>query len=1257
MAAQAVSCSVQSPQTRPFREGAACRPRAVRAAAAVPRPQQAAAAAAAALPAALAAAPALAATEVAGQLADSGSVSLALGGGAAIVALSAALAVKKYFDTAGFERWNKIYGETEEVNKVQLDIRQGHAQTVDKVLRWLAEEGGVRGTTVCDAGCGTGSLAIPLALAGAAVSASDISAAMAGEAQRRYDAAVAAGAKAPEVAPLFEAKDLESCSGRYHTVTCLDDKADAMVSHLASLAEERLIISFAPKTLGYSILKRIGELFPGPSKATRAYLHAEADVEAALNRAGFKGGQAAALPPEARALIDGGHRCEGGFSGGHAWLFSRSHLVVWRPGGAGHAAVRELPYPSAGLRHWAAVVPGAGGRLAVVLAAEDGNVSLWPSFAEGGELATARLGGAARVTALAIGPAPAAAGSGLLAAIATEDGSVHLLRAYEGLEAAWSQLEQEGCARSRSPSPAVTAPAPGGVLARLAGLVQHASPPAGQAEAPRALPTQERAVALALLEAPTAASGGAPQLLLLVCRRTVLEGWDCGGDDGARLLWSLPLAVELGRRTGGEGALLLDLALGAPAGAGAGAAASALALASSDVGLCLAVLALPGGQQQEPPRVQRHMPLDHEPAGLAQRLHVSPAGGSGADAGAALLWQHRGAASLADLESGDLAPLAGYREVLGAAPAPGTADAWLLLDAAGLHVARAGAAGGGDPAQQQQQQEKEQEPAADVPAVFAVLQAACLGSLGAAAMAQQLAALGALRGAGPDNAIARYSRHLLDVLPKIMALGAGGGETVGEQLAEKRGKHGLLLQQLSEGGVLARLHPPVLRCLLEDGRRLGAAELEDQLIKARAKAPGAAAPATAGTGSEPFPLRDAIEAAGRACMAAVAGGGDREPWGVFYACPSVTLDAFFAQVAAAAGATGGGSLPAAATAAPQLEAVAQLARGGVLAALAGAEEQRAQQQSFFPAAAAAAASGVDGAEWQAGPGARAALRALAGACARLLPALQRLAPDRAPDCAALLFDLAERLLIAHAAAVEAAAPSERGAEKKEYDAAREATLSCLFDHAASLLRAGVPGWDVQLQRVESLAEAHGGYRQLFDVAQLTGDWPRLHQHMAVLRGDALTPPLTLYVFQEGREPRQAIVALQAYAAAGRRFQLEHRGAFAAAWARLAGATDWAEVAAARRGASDAEYRALLASQPLFQAAAVGYARGDLRGAMPASQVAALLDDAAAGWAPGAREAQAAAFQAGCAASPPPPGEELAAGGPGGGARSPEAMEA
>jgi magnesium-protoporphyrin O-methyltransferase len=57
------------------------------------------------------------------------------------------------------------------------------------------------------------------------------------------------------------------------TVDVVQDKADAMIAHLASLSNEKVIVSFAPKTLAYSILKRIGELFPGPSKATRAYLH------------------------------------------------------------------------------------------------------------------------------------------------------------------------------------------------------------------------------------------------------------------------------------------------------------------------------------------------------------------------------------------------------------------------------------------------------------------------------------------------------------------------------------------------------------------------------------------------------------------------------------------------------------------------------------------------------------------------------------------------------------------------------------------------------------------------------------------------------------------------------------------------------------------------------------------------------------------------------------------------------------------------
>ena len=196
--------------------------------------------------------------------------------------------VEEYFNNEGFNRWNKIYSESDEVNKVQLDIRDGHGQTVDKVLAWLDADGSASGATFCDAGCGVGSLSLPLAQRGAKVSASDISAAMVGECSRR------AGAAGLELADA-KTSDLESLDGNYDTVTCIDvmihyppDKMKEMVSHLAGLADKRLIISFAPDTWYYRALKKIGELAPGPSKTTRAYLHEEGTVRAAVEAAGFK---------------------------------------------------------------------------------------------------------------------------------------------------------------------------------------------------------------------------------------------------------------------------------------------------------------------------------------------------------------------------------------------------------------------------------------------------------------------------------------------------------------------------------------------------------------------------------------------------------------------------------------------------------------------------------------------------------------------------------------------------------------------------------------------------------------------------------------------------------------------------------------------------------------------------------------------------------------------------------------------------------
>jgi len=197
--------------------------------------------------------------------------------------------VREYFNSTGFDRWKRIYGDGE-VNSVQLDIRTGHQQTVDTVITWLKDDQNLSQLTICDAGCGVGSLSIPLAVEGAKVYASDISAKMVAEAQDRAVISLKNTAN-----PTFTVQDLESLTGNYHTVICLDvlihypqEKADEMISHLCSLARSRIIISFAPKTFWLTILKKIGSFFPGPSKATRAYLHREVDVINILAKNGFK---------------------------------------------------------------------------------------------------------------------------------------------------------------------------------------------------------------------------------------------------------------------------------------------------------------------------------------------------------------------------------------------------------------------------------------------------------------------------------------------------------------------------------------------------------------------------------------------------------------------------------------------------------------------------------------------------------------------------------------------------------------------------------------------------------------------------------------------------------------------------------------------------------------------------------------------------------------------------------------------------------
>ena len=199
--------------------------------------------------------------------------------------------VAQYFNGMGFDRWNRIYSNSNDVNKVQRNIRLGHQKTVNDVLSWIKESGELNGISFCDAGCGVGSLCLPLAAMGVrSISASDISQAMVDETRKRAEVL---GIDLNRLS--LTTSDLESVNGLFHTVICLDvfihypqKAAEEMVFHLCSLSEKRLIVSFAPYTPFLALLKSIGQFFPGPSKTTRAYILREKGIVQAAKKCGFK---------------------------------------------------------------------------------------------------------------------------------------------------------------------------------------------------------------------------------------------------------------------------------------------------------------------------------------------------------------------------------------------------------------------------------------------------------------------------------------------------------------------------------------------------------------------------------------------------------------------------------------------------------------------------------------------------------------------------------------------------------------------------------------------------------------------------------------------------------------------------------------------------------------------------------------------------------------------------------------------------------
>jgi magnesium-protoporphyrin O-methyltransferase len=197
--------------------------------------------------------------------------------------------LRSYFEGPGFDSLSLVYGD-EACDGFRSAIRKGHREVIETVISWLGSSQALEQCSVLDAGCGTGALAVPLALAGARVDAIDFSANMVAAAEER-----ARQAQAPAGRLKFAVGDLAGVRETYDAVVCIDvfaryptEATLGTLKQLASLTRSRLIFTFTPKQFMDPILLAIGGVVAKRRQAPPLYTHSKEAIVRSLTALGWE---------------------------------------------------------------------------------------------------------------------------------------------------------------------------------------------------------------------------------------------------------------------------------------------------------------------------------------------------------------------------------------------------------------------------------------------------------------------------------------------------------------------------------------------------------------------------------------------------------------------------------------------------------------------------------------------------------------------------------------------------------------------------------------------------------------------------------------------------------------------------------------------------------------------------------------------------------------------------------------------------------
>ncbi len=196
--------------------------------------------------------------------------------------------LRDYFNGVGFERWSAIYGEGQ-LSSIRQSVREGHSLMLNTVQNWLDEHDLPLNAQILDAGCGTGLFCTAMAELGYPITAVDIAPQMVQAAmQQSREAGIREYIE-------FVVADLETISGKYDAVVCLDVLIHypralfaQLASHLASLTRGPFIFTYAPHNPALALMHRIGGFFPKNQRRTNIQMIPERQVHAVLEQAGMR---------------------------------------------------------------------------------------------------------------------------------------------------------------------------------------------------------------------------------------------------------------------------------------------------------------------------------------------------------------------------------------------------------------------------------------------------------------------------------------------------------------------------------------------------------------------------------------------------------------------------------------------------------------------------------------------------------------------------------------------------------------------------------------------------------------------------------------------------------------------------------------------------------------------------------------------------------------------------------------------------------